>query len=116
MRTAPRDYDYAPSRAESFIAADFATTDIDLTARDGAEFPYAATELYVASVTAPGAGEEALVVTFQARPTTDVVIRIPPGQTITVRGAVVKVKATNTVPTGTAASLRITAFWPGGPT
>lgn len=127
-RPAPKDLDYAPTQAKSFLAADFATTDIDLTnqfpagsaaptSATSGEFAYPACTLHIASVTAAAAATEALVVCMQASGSTfvDVIIQVCKGQTLQLRGAFSRIRATNNSPTGTSAALCITAFWQGGP-
>lgn len=119
-RPSPTDVDYAPTFASSYagnalplsVVGAFA---LDLTSVN-AEAQWPACELYVMSVTAPGAGQENLVVRMQSAPTVDVIIPICKGQSQRLRGAFSAIVGTdigNTNPTAT--TLRITAFWQGGP-
>lgn len=119
-RPAPADVDYAPTFAASY-PADAAPLNtgtafaLDLTAVN-AEAPWPACELYVMSKTAPGTGQENLVVRMQSAPTVDVVIPICLGQSTRLRGAfsaIVGSNGGNANPTSV--NLRITAFWQGGP-
>lgn len=119
-RPAPVDRDYAPTFAASFDqnAAPLnaaAITVVDLTAVNF-EAQWAVCELYVMSVTAPGAGFESLVVRMQSAPTVDVILKIPLGQYVQFRGAFVGIVGSNVANANPSSpNLRITAFWQGGP-
>ena len=119
-RPAPADLNYAPTFATSFSEAApplnvAAITVLDLTSVN-AEAPHPACELYVMSVTAPGATQENLVVRMQSAPTVDVIIPICLGQSTRLRGAFSGIVGSNVLnPNPSSVNLRITAFWQGGP-